>query len=501
MFQDVDLNNLWLIISKPDNVPVLGLYPLLIFFTGWGLLQGIANDRRRAAGDPLIEQEGEKVHTWPYLTRIEFLALIIVMIILTVWSVTLNAPLEEPAEPSKTPNPSKAPWYFLGLQEMLVYFDPWFAGVVLPGLIIVGLIVIPYVDPNPNGAGHYTVRERPFALGVFFFGFFVLWCVQIFIGTFLRGPGWNFFSPVERWDPHKVVFANNIDLSNVVGNAVSAAMASVNDLGRGLLHAELIPDTARLGLKNALDSQMPLGILFGAACVLGWLGLGPASYLAGVRHLRRATVLDAETSRLRAGVALTTMDAVVGTNPEGFSPIGKLLDLFLWSLRVPVHAVLALCRVPSLGSVGLAVALLGALFLGVQGAGYEWTERGVAGAVAVGCAIVFRLGGALRRRTRWPGLFLQLIGVAVAVNALGVLSTALLLVAWWLRDVSAWQRLRDGVWAIPRAVVQAIEDLGLVRYAVVSGLFLIMIGVPVKMVLRWTLAVKYIWVVPGVFNI
>ena len=49
-----------------------------------------------------------------------------------VWSIVVDAPLEEPANPTKTPNPSKAPWYFLGLQEILVYFDPWFAGVVLP---------------------------------------------------------------------------------------------------------------------------------------------------------------------------------------------------------------------------------------------------------------------------------------------------------------------------------------------------------------------------------
>ena len=65
-----------------------------------------------------------------------------------------------PAFPGKSPNPSKVPWYFLGLQEMLVYFDPWLAGVVLPGLIIAGLICIPYVDKNPKGNGYYTFTER-----------------------------------------------------------------------------------------------------------------------------------------------------------------------------------------------------------------------------------------------------------------------------------------------------------------------------------------------------
>src|SRR5687768_2793436 len=103
-----------------------------------------------------------RIHTWPYLVRLEFLTSLVVMIVMTVWSITIDAPLEEPANPNKTPNPSKAPWYFLGLQEMLVYFDPWMAGVVLPTMIILGLMVIPYVDINPRGNGYYTLKERPF---------------------------------------------------------------------------------------------------------------------------------------------------------------------------------------------------------------------------------------------------------------------------------------------------------------------------------------------------
>src|SRR5437868_9405403 len=75
-----------------------------------------------------------RIHTWPYLVRLEFLTSLIVMTVMTAWSIAIDAPLEEPANPNKTPNPSKAPWYFLGLQEMLVYFDPWMAGVFLPSL-------------------------------------------------------------------------------------------------------------------------------------------------------------------------------------------------------------------------------------------------------------------------------------------------------------------------------------------------------------------------------
>jgi len=154
----------------------------------------------------------DRLHTWPYLVRSEFVCAIIVLALLTIWGIAIDAPLEEPANPAMTPNPSKAPWYFLGLQEMLVYFDPWIAGVVLPSLIIVGLMLIPYVDVNPKGNGYYTFMERPFAVTVFLFGFFVLWVSLIIVGVFFRGPGWYLFWPWEKWDPHKVVAITNVDL-------------------------------------------------------------------------------------------------------------------------------------------------------------------------------------------------------------------------------------------------------------------------------------------------
>ena len=159
-----------------------------------------------------------KVHTAPYLVRVELIAALIFMVLLTVWSITIDAPLEEHANPTRTPNPSKAPWYFLGLQEMLVYFDPWIAGVVLPVLIIVGLSVIPYIDVNPKGSGYLTYKERNFAIPTFLFGFVILWVVLIIFGVFLRGPGWNFFWPWEYWDPHKVVALTNVDLPYALGS-------------------------------------------------------------------------------------------------------------------------------------------------------------------------------------------------------------------------------------------------------------------------------------------
>jgi hypothetical protein len=139
--------------------------------------------------------------------------MIVLTAILILWAIGLQAPLEEPASSVKTPNPSKAPWYFLGLQEMLVYFDPWMAGVVLPSLVVFGLMAIPFLDFNKKGNGYYTINERPFAYIVFQFGFLELWVTLIILGTFLRGPNWNLFGPYEVWDAHKVEALNNVDLS------------------------------------------------------------------------------------------------------------------------------------------------------------------------------------------------------------------------------------------------------------------------------------------------
>lgn len=159
----------------------------------------------------------DKIHTWPHLVRMEFLVALFVTVVLTLWAMMIDAPLEEPANPTRTPNPSKAPWYFLGLQEMLVYFDPWHAGVVLPSLIIVGLMIIPFIDINPKGNGYYCFRDRKYEIITFVFGFHILWIVTIIIGTFFRGPGWNLFWPWQYWDPHKVVALTNVDLPYIFG--------------------------------------------------------------------------------------------------------------------------------------------------------------------------------------------------------------------------------------------------------------------------------------------
>src|SRR5581483_4046945 len=164
----------------------------------------------------------------------------IVTAILMVWSITLNAPLEEPANPNLTMNPAKAPWYFLGLQEMLVYFDPWIAGVVMPGLIIGGLIVIPYIDTNPMGAGYYTLKQRKFALAVFFFGFVILWVSMIMIGTFIRGPGWQWFWPGQTWDHNRLIYEVNRDLNDQVNRFLPASLQITSNLAKGIFGAIVV---------------------------------------------------------------------------------------------------------------------------------------------------------------------------------------------------------------------------------------------------------------------
>jgi hypothetical protein len=227
----MNFHQMWEIASSPDNVPIVALLFLVPFYCWYAFRQALANDRliEKLEADPAAAKTAHRktqpyhpkwereVHTWPYLMRMELVAAILVTALLMVWSITLNAPLEEPSNPNVTMNPAKAPWYFLGLQEMLVYFDPWIAGVVMPTLIIVGLLAIPYIDENPLGNGYYTYKQRKFAIWTFMFGFIGLWVVMIVIGTFIRGPGWMWFWPGQTWDASRVEFAVNRNLDQVFG--------------------------------------------------------------------------------------------------------------------------------------------------------------------------------------------------------------------------------------------------------------------------------------------
>lgn len=242
----MNLHQLWTIATTPDNIPITALLPLVLFYAWLAVRQAKANDQliEQLEADPALAKTHHRkawpfrpgwqkeVHVWPYLLRMEFLAAIIVTIILMVWSITMSAPLEEPANPNLTMNPAKAPWYFLGLQEMLVYFDPWIAGVVMPTLIIIGLMVIPYIDTNPLGAGYYTVKQRKFSIATFCFGFLVLWVSMIIIGTFIRGPGWQWFWPGQTWDHNRLIYEVNRDLPDLFG--------ITSNLGKGIFGAIVV---------------------------------------------------------------------------------------------------------------------------------------------------------------------------------------------------------------------------------------------------------------------
>jgi hypothetical protein len=132
----------------------------------------------------------DKVHVWPHLLGVEFVAALACTAFVLVFSTFVNAPLLELANANETPNPSKAPWYFLGLQELLTMFHPMVAGVTLPGIGLIGLILAPYTDRNPSN----KPEDRKFAISVFTI-FVMSWSVLVMIGSFFRGPGQNFVFP------------------------------------------------------------------------------------------------------------------------------------------------------------------------------------------------------------------------------------------------------------------------------------------------------------------
>lgn len=132
----------------------------------------------------------DKVHTWPHLLAAEFVAALLCLSFTFFFSIFVNAPLLQQANINKTPNPSKAPWYFLGLQELLTMFHPMIAGVTIPGVGMIVLILAPYIDKNPSN----KPEDRKFATSLMTVHL-MFWAVLVIIGSFFRGPGFNFTLP------------------------------------------------------------------------------------------------------------------------------------------------------------------------------------------------------------------------------------------------------------------------------------------------------------------
>ena len=139
----------------------------------------------------------DKVHTWPHLIAAEFTAALACTAFLLVFSTFVNAPLLASANFNLTPNPAKAPWYFMGLQEMLTMFHPMVAGVTIPGVALAVLAVAGYIDRNPSN----KPEDRKFAVALFTF-FLMFWAVLVIVGSFFRGEGYNFILPWRQGVHH-----------------------------------------------------------------------------------------------------------------------------------------------------------------------------------------------------------------------------------------------------------------------------------------------------------
>ena len=135
-------------------------------------------------------QPVDKVHTWPHLLAAEFVAALACTAFTFLFSIWVNAPLLQLSNPNQTPNPSKAPWYFLGLQELLTMFHPMVAGVTIPGVGLILMIFAPFVDKNPSN----KPEDRKFATSLMTVHL-MFWAVLVMIGSFFRGPGFNFTLP------------------------------------------------------------------------------------------------------------------------------------------------------------------------------------------------------------------------------------------------------------------------------------------------------------------
>jgi quinol-cytochrome oxidoreductase complex cytochrome b subunit len=359
----------------------------------------------RVRKDSFSKQTGEKVDVWPHLVSREFLAALLVTVILFAWSLLLNAPLEAEANLNVTPNPSKAPWYFLGLQELLVYFDPWIAGVVLPTLIIVGLMAIPYIDTNPKGIGYWAKMqrthvgplpvwypaERPFAVSMFLLGT-IMWFTLIFIGTYCRGPNWEWYWPWEGWSHRRIM---------------------------------------KLTLKNIPN---------------GWGGLLLMSYFLLGSPIPQ---------RVKAKLSAT------------------------WGARAPRLASAAL-------HAGLGIVMSVALFVPLltsPDADYPLRSRYSTLFEALGRSTNAPLVWAMYQLTQHAG---PSAGYAVIAVAIGLVGLAL----GWVG--MAFAKFKDRMY----------EELGPLKYAIVIGLLLMMMGVLAKIILRLLFGVKYLISLPSFnFNI
>jgi hypothetical protein len=204
--------------------------------------------------------EADEVPVWPELLKRELLATLAACAALWLASLVFDAPLEELANPTLTPNPAKAPWYFLGLQELLVYFDPWIAGVMLPGLIILGLAAIPFLEPSGAAASAPRRRWGGFGFWAFTIGLF-MWFALIVIGVYCRGPNWDWYWPWEDLTVMREARPEPVSLDPWLGAALLVVYTVVGfEAPRRLVPRFRALPLARYAVVSALTLSM-LGVV------------------------------------------------------------------------------------------------------------------------------------------------------------------------------------------------------------------------------------------------
>ncbi|MCE5268563.1 MAG: hypothetical protein LLG00_11825 [Planctomycetaceae bacterium] len=175
-----------------DNLAVLAMLCLLGFFTWLAVTQAIQNDRQvHAHKRPSKDGSARRFPVWPDLVLSELVCALLITAVLLTWSLLAPAPLEQPANAAVSPNPAKAPWYFLGVQEMLYLVRARWAGITVLGLTVLGLFALPYLDRTPTAGGQYSIRTRR-TVYIAFQSIFWLWILLLVVGVFLRGPNWEF---------------------------------------------------------------------------------------------------------------------------------------------------------------------------------------------------------------------------------------------------------------------------------------------------------------------
>ena len=175
--------------TQPNEPQILGSPKVVDGQRLLGVVPG-----KPAAGERKTPGDDDAVLVWPHLLVRHGVAALFIMVVVLLLALAFDAPLRDIANPTVTPNPEKAPWYFAALQELLAHFHPLVAGVLVPGAIVIGLVALPYIDRSHMlGPGVRKVATTAFTT------FLVLWIVLTLVGFAFRGPNWGWVWPWVEW--------------------------------------------------------------------------------------------------------------------------------------------------------------------------------------------------------------------------------------------------------------------------------------------------------------